>query len=103
MASRIGERRPPLGPSSSLQLPEQSTPWLLSRLPVMLQSRDWTHGQLGGGAGLKLVGSGREIPWGWSFNKGVREKDGTQRTCSGIKYTALSTETHVVTPAHRKR
>lgn len=52
---------------------------------------------------MKLVGSGREIPWGWSFNKGVREKDGTQKTCSGIKYTALSTETHVVTPAHRKR
>lgn len=28
---------------------------------------------------LKFVGSGREIPWGWSFNKEVREKDGTEQ------------------------
>lgn len=31
---------------------------------------------------MKLIGSGREIPWGWSFNKGVREKDGTQKVSS---------------------
>lgn len=52
---------------------------------------------------LKFVGSGREIPWGWSFNKEVRERwNRAEKTCSGIKPAEVSTETHVVTPAHRK-
>ena len=42
----------------------------------MLQSRDRTHGHLGG---LKPALSGIEIPWGWSFNKWMVEEDRKQR------------------------